>query len=68
MLFFLFFLSQEAERRKMGNKQCPLCYMMFPKQEIMDHSFECNGKPSDKGLKKRTIGTAVAQSAAEREK
>jgi hypothetical protein len=42
--------------------------MMFPKQEIIDHSFECNGRPSDKGLKKRTIGTAVAQSAAERKK
>ncbi|KAL9558390.1 hypothetical protein MBANPS3_000933 [Mucor bainieri] len=59
---------KEAERRKMGNKQCPLCYMMFPKQEIMDHSFECDGKPTDKGLKKKTIGTAVALNAAERKR
>ncbi|GAN04801.1 hypothetical protein MAM1_0074d04266 [Mucor ambiguus] len=59
---------KEAERRRMGNKQCPLCYMMFPKQNIMDHSFECDGKPTDKGLKKRTIGTAVAINAAERKK
>ncbi|KAK4521190.1 uncharacterized protein ATC70_013135 [Mucor velutinosus] len=59
---------KEAERREMGNKQCPLCYMMFPKQEIMDHSFECDGKPTDKGLKKRTIGTAIALNAAERKR
>ncbi|KAF1801375.1 hypothetical protein FB192DRAFT_1459693 [Mucor lusitanicus] len=59
---------KEAERRQIGNKQCPLCYMLFPKQEIMDHSFECDGRPTDKGLKKRTIGTAVALNAAERKR
>ncbi|EPB89466.1 hypothetical protein HMPREF1544_03697 [Mucor circinelloides 1006PhL] len=59
---------QEAERRKMGKKQCPVCYMMFPKQEIMEHSFECDGTATGNGLKKRTIGTAVALNAAERKR
>ncbi|KAI8638110.1 hypothetical protein BD408DRAFT_436353 [Parasitella parasitica] len=59
---------QEEEKRQIGNKQCPLCYMMFPKQEIDNHAFNCNGKPSEKGLKKKTIGAAVARNAAERKR
>ncbi|CEP08826.1 hypothetical protein [Parasitella parasitica] len=59
---------QKAEKCKTGNKQCPLCYMMFPKQEIDNHAFDCDGKPSEKGLKKKTIGAAVAQNAAERKR
>ncbi|RCH82673.1 hypothetical protein CU098_005384 [Rhizopus stolonifer] len=50
--------------------QCPICKLFYSKEEIEEHASDCDGqnKESNKGIKKKTIGVAVAMDEADRKK
>jgi hypothetical protein len=64
------FISKQIAGKKPGatNIQCPICYLFFLKDNILEHAAECDGKKAEKGIRKNTIAAAVAQSERERKK
>lgn len=52
--------------------QCPLCYLMFPKNELADHASDCTGSEEDpkvgqkRGVRENTIAAAVEMDENER--
>lgn len=51
------------------NIQCPICYLLFPKTELVEHAADCNGeKASDKGIVRKSISAAILLEQKERER
>lgn len=52
--------------------QCPICYLLYPKDEINEHAAECKGDKettgNKRGVRKNTIGAAVEKDESERKR
>ncbi|KAI8371262.1 hypothetical protein EDC96DRAFT_87104 [Choanephora cucurbitarum] len=61
--------SPKQQRTTVINVQCPLCRLFFTKGTIEAHTSDCDGQVKEgQGLKKKTIGIAVAKDVLERQK
>ncbi|OBZ83905.1 hypothetical protein A0J61_08050 [Choanephora cucurbitarum] len=61
--------SPKRQRTTVMNVQCPLCRLFFTKETIEEHTSDCDGQVKEgQGLKKKTIGIAVAKDVLERQK
>ncbi|KAI8368740.1 hypothetical protein BD560DRAFT_132407 [Blakeslea trispora] len=60
---------QSKPKPTVSRVQCPLCRLFFSQSAIEEHAADCHGQVKEgEGIKKRTIGVAVAQDVQARKR